>query len=308
MTDTPHRFAPVFDYDEHVPADLLMRWHRTNPDRLVLADLGCFLGAWGGLAIALVGALAPVTGPVTPLTGAAVMLTGLLVTGAALLVRRRQRRRTGLTGRDIDLVLAHRTEIRFDPWNALAGRGRPQPTWPEEARLAYRAGHALDGIRTTAIWSDPDRLDHRIRLDLDEATRQVHVSAWRLHRLRRDLGPRPSGPDTDRLADEWDTAATNLAASTRVLRDHVDTIEDYRRAIDEQNRHLLLDRRHAELRHLSDRVEEHLAAQDARHELATDQLAELRRELEPTPGTGGNPMLGLTRPRQDRPPVTTIQD
>src|SRR6478735_554386 len=107
MTDTPHPFAPVFDYDEHVPADLLMRWHRTNPDRLVLADLGCFLGAWGGLAIALVGALA-------------------LVTGAALLIRRRQRRRTGLTGRDIDLVLAHRTEILFDPWNALAGRGRPQ--------------------------------------------------------------------------------------------------------------------------------------------------------------------------------------
>ncbi len=304
MTDTGHHFAPVFDYDEHVPADLLVRWHRTNPDRLVLADLGCFLGAWGGLAIALVGALALLTGPVTLLTGVAVMLAGLLVTGAALLVRRRQRRRTGLAGRDIDLVLAHRTEIRFDPWNDLAGRGRPLPTWAEEARLAYRAGRALDGIRATAIWSDPDRLDHRIRLDPDEATRQVHVSAWRLHRLRRDLGPRPSGPDTDRLADEWDTAAAHLDDSTRVLREHVDTIEDYRRAIDEQNRHLQLDRRYAELRHLSDGIEEHLAAQDARHELATDHLTGLHRELKPASDAN----LLLRAPRSMAGPLTQHHD
>lgn len=281
MTDAPRAFPPVIDYDEDVPADLLVRWQRTDADRLVMADLGCFLGIWGGLAVALVGALAVVTGPVSVATGTAVLLAGLLVAGAAWPARRRHRRRTGIGSRDIDLVLAHCTEIRFEPWNELAARGRPRPTWPEEAQLAHRAGQAGDAIRSTAIWSDPDRLDHRLRLDLDEATRQVHVSAWRLHRLRRDLGSRPEGPGTDRLAVEWDCAAAHLDDSLQMLRGHVDLIEDYRWAIDPENHQLLLNRRHAELRHLSDGIEEQLAAQDARHELAVEQLTDLRRELPP---------------------------
>lgn len=284
MTDAgPQHFPAMFDYDdEHIPADVLVRWARCNGDRLVLADLAIFLATCAGLTISLVGGAALVIGTAGTGSAVAILLVGLLIAVAALWVRRSLRGRTGLRGRDIDLVLAHRTEIRFEPWNELAGRGRPVPTWPDEAQLAHRAAEAIAQIQRAEIWTEPNLLDHQLRLDLPETSRQIQVASWHVHRLRRELGPRPSGPDTDRIASEWDTAATHLEHSVQVLRRHVETLDSYRHAIIDRNRQLLSERRYLQLREQSDAAALHLGSQDARHELATEHLVGLRQELEPS--------------------------
>lgn len=281
MTDTPpQHFPAVFDYDDDIPADVLVRWTQLDGDRLVLADLGVLLATCTGFTISLIGAAGLIIGSIGTAAASAVLLLGLLTAVAALQAQRTLRRRSGLRRRDIDLVLAHRTEIRFESWNELAGRGWPESPWSEEARLAHRAGQAITDIQLARLWTEPDLLDHRLRLDLPETSRQIHVAAWQVHRLRRDVGPRPSGPGTDALAAEWDIATAHLDRSMQVLQRHVDAIDSYRHTVNVRNRELLLKQCHAQLRAQSDGAVLHLAAQDARQELATENLIGLRRELQ----------------------------
>lgn len=277
----PQHFPAVFDYDDgHIPPDVLVRWTRLNGDQLVLADLGVFLATCAGFTITLIGAAGLIIGSAGTAAASGTVLLGLITVGAALLAQRILSRRSGLRRRDIDLVLAHRTEIRFESWNELAGRDQPESTWPEAAQLARRAGHAITDIQLTRLWTEPDLLDHRLRLDLPETSRQIHLAAWQVHRLYRDLGHRPSGSGTDALAAEWDTATKHLERSVQVLRRHIDTIDNYRHTINDRNRELLLEHRYTQLREQSDAAVILLAAQDVRHELATEHVIGLRRELE----------------------------
>src|SRR6478609_9100709 len=188
MTDprsTPdHRFPAAFDYDEHVPAELLVRWTSLNEDRTVLLDLAGFLATAGALLGAGIGLGGVATAGPTGGGGVVMCLFGLLVAAVTTITRRRWQRRNHLRGRDIDLVIAHRREISFEPWNQLIDRGQPLASWPEEAQLAHRAARAIRAIQATTLWPDPDLLDHRLRIDLPENARRIQVAAWHLHVLR----------------------------------------------------------------------------------------------------------------------------
>lgn len=271
-------FPAVHDYDEAVPTDLLVRWTGLDTDRVVLADLGRYLATCAGMAVSVIGIAAMVFGSIGIAAAFAVTVAGLFVAAASMLVGRRLRRRTGLRGKDIDLMLAHRSEIRFESWNQLADR-RPVHAWPEEAQLAHRAGRAFIAVQATAIWAEPDQLDHRLRLDPREASRQIHVAAWQIHDLRGQLGPRPADAVAAPVAAEWDVATAQLDQSLAILRHEVEEIESYRRSVEQANQLMLMDRRRAALRDLTERAGQRLSAQDARHELATGHLSELHRDL-----------------------------
>ena len=281
-------FPAVHDYDETLPTDLLVRWTGLDSDRVVLADLGRYLATCAGLTVSLVGITGLACGWIGIAGAIAVMAAGLLVAAASMLVARRLHRRTGLRGKDIDLVLAHRTEIRFESWNQLADR-RSAQAWPEEAQLAHRAGRAFTAVKATAIWAEPDQLDHRLRLDPREASRQIHVAAWQIHTLRQQLGSRPAAADAAPVAAEWDVLADQLDRSLAVLRREVEGIEGYRRSVEQANQLMLIDRRRVALRHLNEQAAHHLSAQDARHELATDHLSELNRDLATPDELPGDP-------------------
>lgn len=278
-TDTAAQpFPALHDYDETLPTDLLVRWTGLDSDRVVLADLRRYLATCAGIAVSVMGVAAVVFGSIGIAAALAVTVAGLLAVAMSMLFGRTLRRRTGLRGRDIDLVLAHRTEIRFESWNQLAGRP-PTHAWPLEAQLARRAGRAFEAVQATAIWTEPDQLDHRLRLDPREASRQIHVTAWQIHTLRQQLGSRPADAAAASVAAEWDIASGQLDQSLAILRREVEGIEGYRRLVEQANQLMLIDRRRVALRHLNEQAAHHLSAQDARHELATDHLSELNRDL-----------------------------
>ncbi len=280
------RFHAVFDYDDHVPADLLARWTSVNPDRTVLLDLAGFLATAGALLVAGIGLVGLATAGLAVGVGVVVCLVGLLVAAVTTITRRRWQRRNHLRGSDIDLVLAHRQEIRFEDWNQLIGGGQRFDSWPEEAQLAHRAGQAVRAIQATTVWPDPDLLDHCLRIDLPESARRIQVSTWHLHVLRIELGQRPRRPESSQLIPGWQEAAAHHAHSLQVLRHHVTALEDYRAAVDSMNHTIEIARQEAHLRQLTDRAVQRLTTQDAHHELATEHLAGLRDELE---SIGGKP-------------------
>lgn len=284
MTDPPPpqdtRFPVVFDYDHHVPADLLARWTSLDQDRTVLLDLAGFLATAGALLVAGVGLIGLVGGGQAGAHGVVMCVAGLALAGVAARTRRRWQQANHLRGRDIDIVLAHRQEIRFQDWNQLVDRGQGFDSWPPEAQLAHRAAHAVRAIQATAVFPDADRLDHCLRIDLPENVRRIQVATWHLHVLRLQMGPRPPRTDSDPLATGWRDAATHHEHSLQVLRAHVTALEDYRAAVEEVNHALEAARRTAHLHQLVDRAGQRLATQDAHHELATEHLDGLRGELE----------------------------
>lgn len=135
MTDSrsaqDSRFPGVFDYDDHVPADLLARWTSLNPDRTVLLDLAGFLATAGALLVAGIGLVGLATGGLAGGVGVVMCLVGLLVAAVTTITRRRWKRRNHLRGSDIDLVLAHRQEIRFEDWNQLIDGRQRFDSWPK---------------------------------------------------------------------------------------------------------------------------------------------------------------------------------
>lgn len=102
-------FHPVFDYDECVPADLLTRWTSLNQDRAVLLDLAGFLVTAGGLLLTGIGLVGLATGGLAVSVGVALCLIGQLSAIVTAVMRRRWLRRNHIRGRDIDLILTHRT-------------------------------------------------------------------------------------------------------------------------------------------------------------------------------------------------------
>lgn len=270
----------MFDYDDRVPADLLVRWTSLDPDRVVLVDLAGFLATAGALLVAGIGLVGVATAGPTAGVGVVMCLVGLLVAAVTTTMRRRWQRRNHLRGRDIDLVLAHRREIRFEPWNQLIDREQPLDSWPEEARLAHRAERAVRAIQATTVWPDPDLLDHRLRIDLPENARRIQVAAWHLHVLRLGLGPRPCDSESGRLTLHWQDAVAHHAHSLQVLGHHVTALEDYRAAVHDLDRTVEIAHRAARLQDLTDRAVPWLTTQDAHHELATEHLNGLRGELE----------------------------
>jgi hypothetical protein len=275
----------VFDHDDNVPADLLARWTSLDTDRAVLLDLAGFLSTCAAVLLAGVGLVGWATADIAGGTALFVFLFGLVTATLSATTRRRWQRRNHLRSRDIDLVLAHRREIRFEHWNRLVDRGEPFGSWPQEAQLAHRAEQAIRGIRAASVWQDPDLLDHRLRVDLPETARRIQVATWHLHVLRIDLGPRPSDPESAQLIPDWEIAAAHHAHSMQVLRDHVTTLEDYRTAVGTLNDTIAGQRRAAHLRRLTDGAVRRLTEQDAHHELATEHLAGLWSELQPSRGT-----------------------
>lgn len=290
MTDprSPHdrRFQPTFDYDEHIPADLLVRWTSLNADRAVLLDLAGFLVTAGALLVAGAGLVGLVGGSLGVGRGVVIFLAGLALAGLAAITRRRWQQGHHLRGRDIDLVLAHRREIRFEDWNRLVDRGHRFESWPEEAQLAHRAGQAVRAIQGTAVWPDTNMLDHCLRIDLPENARRIQVAAWHLHVLRLEMGPRPHSPESSRLARGWQDAADHHAHSLQVLRHHVTALEDYRAAVQGLHHAVEIDRQTTRLRVLTERSVPGLTTQDAHHELSTEHLNGLLAEL---PSLGGAP-------------------
>jgi hypothetical protein len=276
-------FPAAFDYDDDIPADLLARWTSSDPDRTVLLDLIGFLATAGALLVAGIGLVGLVGGGLPGGLGVVTCLAGLALAGPAAITRRRWQQRHHLSGRDIDVVLGHRREIRFGDWNQLVDRGQRFDSWPEEARLAHRAAQAVRAIQATAVWPDADLLDHSLRIDLPENVRRIQVAAWHLHVLRIEIGPRPEN-GSRQLSAGWCDVTTHHANSLQVLGQHVAALEDYRAAVDGMNLTVETARRTAHLHQLIDRAGQRLPTQDAYHELATEHLVGLRGELESVGG------------------------
>lgn len=116
--------------------------------------------------------------------------------------------------------------IEFTGWVAIPWRDRPM-----EARLADVA-HAIGAqIGRSPAWRHTLLDTQRVRLDPTREAADIAYAAYRLYRLRLELGPRPAGPANPVLAQAqqlFDQHFAALEMGWLSLVDRVATLASYR--------------------------------------------------------------------------------
>ncbi|MET3803308.1 hypothetical protein ABIB25_000292 [Nakamurella sp. UYEF19] len=267
---------PVWAFDEQVPPELSARWGAADQESVLLADFVRTLMNAGAAVLLMIGVASLVTGFGEGGTSVAAMALAL---GVLMLVRRSHRRSRGradsFTAGEIDLVLAHRTEISFTDWDLLSGTDAP----PEVA-VARRAGVLAQQLAATDAWSSEHLATHRLRLDPREEARAIQVTARELFDRRAALSV---GSDAGLLPELVAARAgweQQLEILWSALGDRLEAFEAY-------TQELL---RLAEVIEQSDQARRlhtslsaqgpALAVRSVRHEMAAADLTGLRAELD----------------------------
>ncbi len=270
--------APLYRYDDRVPAELLSRWHRLDGDRVVVIDLVLFLGTVVGAILALAGAAGLLLGRWW--SGAALLVVGI----AAAVLSRLCRRRLEQAGRllpapDIDLIVEHRTAVAVGGVpNESAHRTTEFVAGSSEAELVDRALRTAHVIATTTAWRNAQGGEHGLLLDPYEEARQIAVAADNVQRLRAELGPRPDAEDVAGAAlhRQWTWLNDRADAAFGLVRQRVQTFEDYASEMVALSHALEQQSRLRELERLVEGPGAQLFAQDAMQELSVEHLDALR--------------------------------
>jgi len=257
----------VYDYDKSVPAEVISRWNRLEPDRAVLTDLAFLFATVGSIIVGL----SAVAGVFAGVPALAAVVT-LIVCAAALVLLRGRRTRLVRRGRllspsEMDQLITHRVQVCFPPTESAG----------EEAELAARAQLITADLIASTAWHSTALDSHSEQLDPVEEARQIHLAAWRLRQFRAQLGERPTGDDglAEHTETEWTHLDAQADATLATLRRRVDVLERY--GADLLAMSELLDRKQrlTELQALAEQQTALLALDQASHELAVDRVTHL---------------------------------
>lgn len=143
--------------------------------------------------------------------------------------------------RDMRADAARATAITIDTFRTgPAMPGQPAAGISIEGQLVAVATVTARGVQASRAWHSTHLDLHRVRLDLAEEARQLADRAARLHRARRELGPRPQ-PDSPGLAHVaalWDQQTRTADRIQGVLAERVEALIRYRQHLDLLSREL----------------------------------------------------------------------
>lgn len=185
--------------------------------------------------------------------------------------------------------------VEFPAWVAIPWRDRPM-----EARLADVAHVIGAQIGRNPAWRHTLLDTQRVRLDPTREAADIGYAAYRLYRLRLELGPRPAGPPNPVLAQAqalFDEHFSALEMAWLSLVDRVATLSSYSAHLAELAPILAAQatiHRLADVRLDSDLTT--LYADTARNELASADTRDLRDDVD---GIGGALVAVLGRLDRD---------
>jgi hypothetical protein len=267
MPTVPTR--PGFDYPG-LPDDLVRRWLRNDPDRMVVVDLALFLVTAGSAVVGLVALVSLIAGD-SPLASIALAIVAAVVTVLGVLVRKAlERRGTLLPVEDIDRVLEHRTE-------SDATGIRPDAADHPELLLVSAAYETADAISANPAWSAAEIDFHHLYLDPQSEARDIDLAVAGVVDVRDRIGARPIGdsPTVAQAQQEWDAISGRLDAGVAVLETRVAALQTYREELDGVAAHLAAVER---LRHLTAVTEVGLGSL-AVHEVVSEESTDVVRRL-----------------------------
>jgi len=272
--DSP--LPPVWAYDDHIPGELAARWTASDENTVLAKDFVRSMAVIGGVLLMAAGLVALVAGPGVDVLGVLSAVVGVLALWAARHARRRDRRISGaFYPREVDLILAHRRQVRFDDWDGLTGQDAPR-----EVVAARRAGELARELVASPGWTCDQLAMHRMRLRPAEEARQIQLTARDIHDrgriLARSTAVDVPGGEMDVAKAEWrrllDMSFTALDARLVAFHSYVSEVTEVAALIGQ-----------AEAAHrLTTQllIEEPAMAIDAVvHEQAADQVGRLRQEL-----------------------------